>query len=266
MSRVSRSDALELELIQSSGDLASHGRTDFALTAFQIEAIKTTINTNTTIVSLKTGGGKTYIFKVAEVVLSRRDNCSKKKVTIIISPLIALIKQQVSSHVANTAIHLLSDMTVSFIANLIEHNSLHYIYCCPETITQKFILELERRELLNIIVIDEAHLTVTCNINFRPGNFLNYSDYIKLVNSSIVIYLCYLFQIIQTLSDGFLLPQGFFYFLVLLQWMLKRQSKFNWQYTESLLQLCLRLLTVPLIGLIYFTYGRKRNQIKTLKS
>ena len=93
MSRVSRSDALELQLIQSSGDLASRGRTDFVLTAFQTEAIKTTINNNATIVLLKTGGGKTYIFKVAEVVLSRRDNNSKNKVTIIISPLIALIKQ-----------------------------------------------------------------------------------------------------------------------------------------------------------------------------
>ena len=60
-------------------------KTNFVLTDLQSKAIKKTIiNTNSTVVSLKTGGGKTYIFKVAQIMVNYY-SFPKTKVAITIT-------------------------------------------------------------------------------------------------------------------------------------------------------------------------------------
>ena len=59
---------------------------------WQIEAIESCIRNETTLVAIPTGGGKTLVFQLAPVVLSII--AKKPQFVLIISPLLALIKNQ----------------------------------------------------------------------------------------------------------------------------------------------------------------------------
>uniref|UniRef100_A0A915AP47 ATP-dependent DNA helicase n=3 Tax=Parascaris univalens TaxID=6257 RepID=A0A915AP47_PARUN len=129
-------------------------------------------------VCLPTGGGKSLCYQLPALVHSG--------VTIIFSPLIALIQDQVLACKARgiKCDSLNSKCTADERAAIIEDlraasPQIRMLYITPESAAtaniQRLISNLNKRGLLNYLVVDEAHCVTHWGHDFRP-------DYLKLGN------------------------------------------------------------------------------------
>ncbi len=87
------------------GKAAENFKPELKLSAFQRMAILISLqkDTLTSIVSIKTGGGKTYVFQVLQYALCEMND--RNQVVIVVSPLTALIKSQISALPSHMALH-----------------------------------------------------------------------------------------------------------------------------------------------------------------
>ena len=135
----------------------------------QEEIIKSALEDRDTLALLPTGGGKSVCFQVPG--MAREGLC------LVISPLIALMKDQVE-HLKTKGIPaaaLYSGMHPNemdvVIANAIHHN-LKFLYVSPERLeSEKFLMNLQRMKI-NLLAIDEAHCISQWGYDFRPS-YLN---------------------------------------------------------------------------------------------
>jgi ATP-dependent DNA helicase RecQ len=117
-----------------------------------------------------TGGGKSICYQLPALMLDG--------LTIVVSPLIALMRDQVEAMVAKgiPAARLDSTLDAEELRDVyerLENNSLKLLYIAPE----RFSNELFRKRLkalpVQLVAIDEAHCISEWGHNFRP-------DYLKL--------------------------------------------------------------------------------------
>src|SRR5690606_33050180 len=105
-----------------------------------------------TLAIMPTGGGKSICFQLPALVLSG--------ITIVISPLIALMKDQVDSLKANgiEACYINSSQSneeqQSHIQNLID-NKIKLVYVAPESLS--YLENTFNKVNISLIAIDEAH-------------------------------------------------------------------------------------------------------------
>jgi ATP-dependent DNA helicase RecQ len=120
---------------------------------------------------LPTGGGKSACYQIPALM--------REGITVVVSPLISLMKDQVESLVEKkvySAFYLNSSVeedTKSKIIDLIEGGKVRMLYIAPESLQSTKIQEILVGGNINLIVIDEAHCISTWGHNFRP-------DYLKL--------------------------------------------------------------------------------------
>lgn len=132
----------------------------------QEEIITSVLENEDTFALLPTGGGKSICFQIPALI--------KDGICIVISPLIALMKDQVNvlKQKGIKAIALTSGISYSELNTLLDnciYGNYKFLYLSPERLQQHIVQERIQQMKVNLIAIDEAHCISQWGNDFRPA-------------------------------------------------------------------------------------------------
>lgn len=138
----------------------------------QEAVIQHTLAGNNALVIMPTGGGKSLCYQIPALV--------KGGLTLVVSPLISLMKDQVEALKANgveaAALNSSNEPNeAQLIAQKIEQGILRLLYVSPEKAVSNGFLNFIARQRVSLIAIDEAHCVSVWGNDFRP-------EYARLIN------------------------------------------------------------------------------------
>lgn len=149
----------------------------------QKDIIQNLLNKKNTIGILPTGGGKSICYQIPAMVYDG--------ITIVISPLISLMKDQVDSvvRIGIDAVYINSSLTVkekNEIFRGINLNIYKIIYVAPERLDAEDFLDIILNKNVSFIAIDEAHCISQWGHDFRKS-YLEIPSFISKLKSKPVI-------------------------------------------------------------------------------
>ncbi len=128
--------------------------------------IEAVLNGEDTFALLPTGGGKSICFQVPALV--------KKGICIVISPLIALMKDQVQGlqNKGIKAMAITSGISYQELDALLDnciYGNYKFLYLSPERLQQDIVQARIKLMPVNLIAVDEAHCVSQWGNDFRPA-------------------------------------------------------------------------------------------------
>jgi ATP-dependent DNA helicase RecQ len=152
----------------------------------QEDVVKSIISGHNTFVIMPTGGGKSLCYQLPALVLDG--------VAIVVSPLIALMKNQVDAirslsseagiaHVLNSS---LTKTEVTQVKKDITSGLTKLLYVAPESLTKEEYVTFLKGIQLSFVAIDEAHCISEWGHDFRP-EYRNLRSIIKMLGDVPII-------------------------------------------------------------------------------
>ncbi|TSD66170.1 RecQ family ATP-dependent DNA helicase [Inquilinus sp. KBS0705] len=138
----------------------------------QAEIINSVLDGKDTLALLPTGGGKSVCFQVPAL--------AKEGICIVVSPLIALMKDQVENLKAKgiQAMSIVSGMgkrEVDIALDNCVYGPVKFLYLSPERLLSDLVRERIKYMNVNLFAVDEAHCISQWGYDFRPA-YLHIAD------------------------------------------------------------------------------------------
>lgn len=139
--------------------------------SLQREIIEQVLQKKDVIALLPTGGGKSICFQVPALV--------NPGICIVVSPLVALMNDQVSALQAKgiKAMALTGGIPFAEVDTMLDnciYGNYKFLYISPERLQQEIVQERIKQMQVNLIAVDEAHCISQWGHDFRPA-YLNIS-------------------------------------------------------------------------------------------
>lgn len=176
-------------MISASTDLKQELQRYFGFDSFkgnQEEIVKSVLDGRDTFVIMPTGGGKSLCYQLPAILM--------EGTAIIISPLIALMKNQVDSirgysqnddiaHFLNSS---LNKGQMKEVKEAITSGKTKMLFIAPETLTKEENILFFRNANVSFVAVDEAHCISEWGHDFRP-EYRRIKEMIKGINEDIPV-------------------------------------------------------------------------------